>query len=80
MFRATVLAQLEVIVKAFVYDMAVARSLPDDVLRIAGGKVFTFGSYRLGVYNSGKFSIEIFSLLHFTIPKEKYPRKQPSEK
>ena len=48
-----VLAKLSVIVKHFVHRISLARNLPEAVASEAGGKIFTFGSYRLGVHGTG---------------------------
>ncbi|KAF9578864.1 polynucleotide adenylyltransferase [Lunasporangiospora selenospora] len=49
-----VLGQLDKMVKEFVYKISLRRNLPESVAREAGGKIFTFGSYRLGVHAPGK--------------------------
>ena len=40
-------------VKQFVYDVSLKRNLPEAIAAEAGGKIFTFGSYRLGVHSAG---------------------------
>lgn len=52
--RESVLAKLNLMVKEFVRKVGEERGLPDFILNEAGGKIFTFGSYRLGVHQSGK--------------------------
>uniref|UniRef100_A0A0G4FAH2 polynucleotide adenylyltransferase n=1 Tax=Chromera velia CCMP2878 TaxID=1169474 RepID=A0A0G4FAH2_9ALVE len=47
--RKNVLRHLSKMVKDWVYETAVSKGLPDDVARAAGGGIFAFGSYRLGV-------------------------------
>lgn len=47
--RAFVLTQLEAIVQEWIADVAAASGLTGEDLREATGKIFTFGSYRLGV-------------------------------
>ena len=37
----------------FFQDVSVEKSMPENVATTVGGKVFTFGSYRLGVHNKG---------------------------
>lgn len=44
-------------VKEFVYTISLRRNHPESIAREAGGKIFTFGSYRLGVHGSGKYSL-----------------------
>lgn len=40
-------------VKGFVRQIALKNNLPEAVANEAGGKIFTFGSYRLGVHGAG---------------------------
>jgi len=40
-------------VKKFVYQVSIARGLSETTANTAGGKIFTFGSYRLGVHGPG---------------------------
>ncbi|KAG5462129.1 MAG: hypothetical protein BJ554DRAFT_5575, partial [Olpidium bornovanus] len=47
-----VLGKLDKMVKDFVYKIS-AKKLPEPIARESGGKIFTFGSYRLGVHGSG---------------------------
>ncbi|KAL1921740.1 uncharacterized protein VTP21DRAFT_10382 [Calcarisporiella thermophila] len=51
--REIVLGKLYQIVKDFVYRVSLKRKLPEAIAREAGGKIFTSGSYRLGVHNAG---------------------------
>ncbi|KAJ3113603.1 polynucleotide adenylyltransferase, partial [Physocladia obscura] len=48
--REIVLAKLDAIFKQFVYKTSLKRNLPESIAAEAGGKIFTFGSYRLGVH------------------------------
>lgn len=48
-----VLGRVDAIVKEFVYRASLAHGLPESAARSAGGKIFTFGSYRLGVHGPG---------------------------
>jgi poly(A) polymerase len=41
-------------VKDFVYRVGKLKGFPDSLAKQAGGKIFTFGSYRLGVHSAGK--------------------------
>ncbi|KAF9275870.1 polynucleotide adenylyltransferase [Mortierella antarctica] len=53
--REIVLGKLDKMVKEFVFVVLTKRrNQPEAVAREAGGKIFTFGSYRLGVHGSGK--------------------------
>jgi poly(A) polymerase len=40
-------------VKRFVQKVAIQRGLSESAANAAGGKIFTFGSYRLGVHGPG---------------------------
>ena len=51
--REVVLGRVDAIVKEFVYRASIAHGLPESAARNAGGKIFTFGSYRLGVHGPG---------------------------
>ncbi|KAF9925118.1 polynucleotide adenylyltransferase [Linnemannia zychae] len=51
--REIVLGKLDKMVKEFVYVVYVRRGYSEQIAREAGGKIFTFGSYRLGVHGSG---------------------------
>ncbi|KAF8311151.1 Poly(A) polymerase [Clavulina sp. PMI_390] len=51
--REMVLARVAVLVKKFVQKVMIARGHSESAARNAGGKIFTFGSYRLGVHGPG---------------------------
>ncbi|EGW31994.1 Poly(A) polymerase PAPalpha [Spathaspora passalidarum NRRL Y-27907] len=51
--RAEVLALFQKMVQEFVYTVSKSKNMSDGMAKDAGGKVFTFGSYRLGVYGPG---------------------------
>lgn len=51
--RIRVLATLQELTQEFVYRVSKARNMTEGMARDAGGKIFTFGSYRLGVYGPG---------------------------
>lgn len=51
--RVKVLGIMEKLAKEFVYRVSLQKNLSDGMARDAGGKIFTFGSYRLGVYGPG---------------------------
>ena len=55
-FREVVLGKLDKLVKEFVYRISKKRQLPEADAREAGGKIFTFGSYRLGVHGAGMYT------------------------
>ena len=51
--RELVLGRVAAVVKKFVRKVALARGLSEAAANAAGGKIFTFGSYRLGVHGPG---------------------------
>jgi poly(A) polymerase len=51
--REIVLGRLAALVKSFVKTVSLARGLSEAAAEAAGGKIFTFGSYRLGVHGPG---------------------------
>ncbi|KAJ2160084.1 polynucleotide adenylyltransferase [Coemansia sp. RSA 552] len=51
--REVVLGKVDKLVKEFVYRAALKQKRPESLARTYGGKIFTFGSYRLGVHGAG---------------------------
>lgn len=51
--RMDVLARLNDLVKKWIIDRSIEKSMPPNVAETVGGNVYTFGSYRLGVHNKG---------------------------
>ncbi|KAJ7194592.1 poly-A polymerase [Mycena pura] len=51
--RELVLGRIAALVKGFVRTVSMARGLSEAAATAAGGKIFTFGSYRLGVHAPG---------------------------
>ncbi|KAI7869353.1 Poly(A) polymerase central domain-containing protein [Spinellus fusiger] len=51
--RVVVLGKLNLMAKDFVYRVSKLKGFPDSLAKEAGGKIFTFGSYRLGVHGAG---------------------------
>lgn len=51
--RVEVLNLFQKMVQDFVYRVSKNKNMTDGMSRDAGGKIFTFGSYRLGVYGPG---------------------------
>ncbi|KAI9011184.1 polymerase [Gaertneriomyces semiglobifer] len=51
--REVVLAKLDSIFKEFVKRVGLSRGIPESMADEVGGKIFTFGSYRLGVHGKG---------------------------
>jgi poly(A) polymerase len=52
--RKRVLAFMQKVTEEFVRHVGETKGLAPSVIQDAGGKVSTFGSYRLGVYGPGK--------------------------
>lgn len=50
--RMVILGKLYSLVRKWIKDVSIARNMPENVAENVGGKIYTFGSYRLGV--SGK--------------------------
>ena len=53
MDRRSVLARLEQVLRRLVQMMGKEKRLPQAILDAAGGKVYTYGSFELGVYGPG---------------------------
>lgn len=51
--RINVLKVLQELTQEFVYRVSKSKNMSEGMARDAGGKIFTFGSYRLGVYGPG---------------------------
>jgi hypothetical protein len=51
--REIVLGRVAAVVKKFVRSVSLNRGLSEAAANSAGGKIFTFGSYRLGVHGPG---------------------------
>ncbi|WFD16597.1 polynucleotide adenylyltransferase [Malassezia arunalokei] len=51
--REVVLGRVDALVKEFVYRASIRHGLSENAARASGGKIFTFGSYRLGVHGPG---------------------------
>lgn len=41
------------------------QNLPQSVIENVGGKIFTFGSYRLGVHTKGKYCFNLTNIFLF---------------
>ena len=51
--RVEVLNILQSMTEEFVYKVSIKKNISEGMARDMGGKIFTFGSYRLGVYGPG---------------------------
>ena len=51
--REVVLGRVAALVKKFVRKVSLVRGLSEGAADAAGGRIFTFGSYRLGVHGPG---------------------------
>ncbi|XP_041070908.1 poly(A) polymerase alpha isoform X1 [Carcharodon carcharias] len=51
--RIAILGKLNSLVKEWIRDTSEIKNLPPSVIENVGGKIFTFGSYRLGVHTKG---------------------------
>ncbi|KAK9459342.1 Poly(A) polymerase central domain-containing protein [Lipomyces oligophaga] len=51
--RIEVLGKLQSLAEEFVRTVSLQKGMSEGMARDAGGKIFTFGSYRLGVYGPG---------------------------
>lgn len=47
------LGRLAALIKKFVRQVSLSRGLSEAAANAAGGKIYTFGSYRLGVHGPG---------------------------
>ncbi|KAL4630331.1 poly(A) polymerase alpha-like [Arapaima gigas] len=51
--RILVLGKLNTLVKEWIKEISEKKNLPTSIIENVGGKIFTFGSYRLGVHTKG---------------------------
>ncbi|XP_055373018.1 poly(A) polymerase type 3 [Condylostylus longicornis] len=51
--RMAILAKLNTLVKQWVRDVSISKNMPPQAAEKLGGKIYTFGSYRLGVHHKG---------------------------
>lgn len=52
--RENALKRLQEITEQFVLNVCERRKVPKETAKYAGGAVFTYGSYKLGVNSAGK--------------------------
>lgn len=48
-----ILSKLNTLVKEWIKEVSISRNMPESVAEQVGGKIYTFGSYRLGVHQKG---------------------------
>jgi len=48
-----ILSKLNLLVKEWIKEVSIAKNMPANVAEQVGGKIYTFGSYRLGVHHKG---------------------------
>ena len=53
LYRMAVLAKLDKIVKDWILEVSLKKNIPPNIAETVGGKIYTFGSYRLGVHTKG---------------------------
>lgn len=51
--RMEILAKLNTLVKSWIKDVSISKNMPEQMAEKLGGKIYTFGSYRLGVHHKG---------------------------
>ncbi|XP_038114885.1 poly(A) polymerase type 3 [Culex quinquefasciatus] len=51
--RMEILSKLNTLVKQWVRDVSISKNMPEALAEKLGGKIYTFGSYRLGVHHKG---------------------------
>ncbi|XP_064623945.1 poly(A) polymerase type 3-like [Lineus longissimus] len=51
--RIEVLSKINELVNQWIKEVSIAKNMPENIAESIGGKVFTFGSYRLGVHTKG---------------------------
>ena len=49
------MGRLDQIVKDWIRQVAEEKNIPPNIADTVGGKIYTFGSYRLGVHTKGNF-------------------------
>lgn len=51
--RMEILSKLNTLVKQWIKDVSISKNMPPQLAEKLGGKIYTFGSYRLGVHHKG---------------------------
>lgn len=60
-----VLNILQQLTEKFVKKVCVSKGMPEHIVNKSGGKIFTFGSFRLGVYGPGQLLSSIVLVSSF---------------
>lgn len=71
--RMNILASLNQLVTQWIKDISIERNIPPSLANMVGGKIYTFGSYRLGAHNSGA-DIDALCIAQIHIHREDYFR------
>jgi poly(A) polymerase len=75
--RHMVLGRISEIFKEWCYQTILKKpGMDEEMARAAGGKIFTFGSYRLGVHEPGG-DIDVLCVSPRYIPREEYEKDMP---
>ena len=65
--RLLVLGRLNELVKRWIVQVSKEKGKTEDEAREVGGKIFTFGSYHLGVHSKGRYMyVDRYRLIHLT--------------
>jgi len=72
--RMDVMAKLNTLVKKWIHDVSLAKNVPPEIVDTVGGRVHTFGSYRLGVHSKGKKTKQIWRRFYKSIQFQKFRR------
>uniref|UniRef100_A0A8C4NJK6 polynucleotide adenylyltransferase n=1 Tax=Eptatretus burgeri TaxID=7764 RepID=A0A8C4NJK6_EPTBU len=65
--RLVVMGKLNSWLKEWIKEVAEAKELPPPFVNVVSGKVFAFGSYRLGVHTKGKVFVYVCIYFHWII-------------
>ena len=60
LYRLLVLGQLNELMKRWIFQVSLGKGKTEKEAREVGGKIFTFGSYRLGVHGKGIYTVHLF--------------------
>lgn len=52
--RVQVLVRMNALVREWIQTVSLTKNIPPEIAHSVGGRVHTFGSYRLGVHSKGK--------------------------